>query len=427
MSDAQVGDPADPSKQRHRSSIAWGFVDQGFSSATNFGLSLLAGRLLGPAGLGEVFIGFSAYLLTLGILRRLLTEPLVAASAAGDDNELTRTASHGIALALAAGAASAIGVAFVGLIIPGFVGTGLLLIAPWLLPALVQDYWRNQLFRDRRAAAAAANDGAWLLAMLLAVPLAWEVRTTWAVVCTWGSGALAAMMLGFLQTKVRSPSPAAAWRWWARNGWPFGRWNAGAGIVADVTANASAFVISAILGASALGGIRAAQSVFAPLTLIIPAITLPGLPIMTRALASDPARARRLAWELSGLALAVAASYVAFMVLGGWRLLPVLFGSEFTRFRDLIWPIAAAQTSLAIGLGFVLLIKAQRRGRALLFARMVGATIALGLIWLLASLSGVLGAAWGGAIGSIIGTIVLVTTALRRHSRFGHRTVRPTP
>ena len=45
---------------RPRTQIAWGGVDQGLSSATNLGLSVLAGRFLGEAGLGVAFLGFSA-------------------------------------------------------------------------------------------------------------------------------------------------------------------------------------------------------------------------------------------------------------------------------------------------------------------------------------------------------------------------------
>jgi hypothetical protein len=49
-------------QSRPRNEIAWGVVDQGLSSATNLGISILAGRLLGPAGLGVIFLGFSTYL-----------------------------------------------------------------------------------------------------------------------------------------------------------------------------------------------------------------------------------------------------------------------------------------------------------------------------------------------------------------------------
>ena len=56
-----------------RRNFAWGFASQGASSITNLGLSLLAGRLLGPSSLGAIFVGFSVYLLAMGFLRSLIT------------------------------------------------------------------------------------------------------------------------------------------------------------------------------------------------------------------------------------------------------------------------------------------------------------------------------------------------------------------
>ena len=50
---------------RPRTQIAWGGIDQGLSSATNLGLAVLAGRLLGEAGLGTTFLGFAASLFFL--------------------------------------------------------------------------------------------------------------------------------------------------------------------------------------------------------------------------------------------------------------------------------------------------------------------------------------------------------------------------
>src|ERR687897_566004 len=61
--------------------FVWGFVGQGCSSATNFGLSVMAGQLLGPRGLGIVFIGFVAYQLVLGLQRAVVTQPLIAQTA----------------------------------------------------------------------------------------------------------------------------------------------------------------------------------------------------------------------------------------------------------------------------------------------------------------------------------------------------------
>ena len=62
--------------------LVWGVADQGLSSATNFGLSFLAGRLLGPSGLGVIFLGFSAYLIAFSFVRALVIEPFVVSTAA---------------------------------------------------------------------------------------------------------------------------------------------------------------------------------------------------------------------------------------------------------------------------------------------------------------------------------------------------------
>src|SRR5438132_14378480 len=76
----------------NRIGLGWGLVDQGFSSATNFGLSVLAGRLLGPGGLGTVFIGFAAYLLILEFQHSLLQDPLAITAPAAEDVSPVRSA-----------------------------------------------------------------------------------------------------------------------------------------------------------------------------------------------------------------------------------------------------------------------------------------------------------------------------------------------
>jgi O-antigen/teichoic acid export membrane protein len=396
-----------------RRALGWGFVDQSFSSATNFGLTLIAGRILGPAGLGRVFLGFSVYLVVLSLQRRLLTEPLIAATSSADKEEARTAARLALTMSLMASTAAAIGTAMIGSVVPGFAGRGLVLIAPWLVPALLQDVWRNVLFRDGRGGGAAANDGAWFVVMALMVPLAWTREVDWAVVAAWGAGATGGAIIGFVQTGLMPGPIGRAWRWWRRDALPFGKWNAGAAMVGSLGGNASAFIISAILGAQALGGLRAAQSIFAPLTLIIPAISLPGLPAVARARARGFVPARRLALRLSALALASAGAFVLVLVAGGWRLLPLLFGDEFLQFRELIWPISTAQMFTAAGVGLLLLMKAERRGRTLLLNRAIGTSIALTFVTVFALMYGLVGAAWGTGVGAFASLVVLAWSALR--------------
>jgi O-antigen/teichoic acid export membrane protein len=395
--------------------VVLGFVDQAFSTATNFGLTVLAGRVLGAAGLGEAFIGFSVYLVAMGVQRRLVTDPLVASTAVADDDVRRRTAIHTLTFSLTAAVLVALGATAVGLALPGFAGRGILLFTPWLVPALVQDAMRNVLFRDHRGAAAAVNDGSWLAVMaVLAVP-AWAIGTSWAVVGCWGAGALAAMILGFFQLGMRPRDPRGAWRWWRRDALPFGKWNAGAAFMANIAGTASTFILAAILGAESVGGLRAAQSVFAPLTLVIPAISMPGLPAVSRALREGGFRpARRKALRLSAIAVCVTALYVLTMALGGWRLLPFLFGPRFARYRFLIPPIAVAQLFTAAGVGLLLILKAGQRGRMLLVNRAIGAGSSVVAVGLLAWADGLRGAAWGVAVGAAASLGVLAFGALRQ-------------
>jgi len=89
-----------PLREGDRRGFAWSFVDQGFSSATNFALSVLAGRLLGPTGLGAVALAFSIYTVALVLQRSLLTSILLAFTSALDPTDRAWTARVGLTLSV---------------------------------------------------------------------------------------------------------------------------------------------------------------------------------------------------------------------------------------------------------------------------------------------------------------------------------------
>jgi O-antigen/teichoic acid export membrane protein len=393
----------------------WGFVDQAFSSATNFGLTLLTGRALGPGGLGVVVIGLSGYLLALGLQRALLTTPLVSSSAALSSENRSLAIRRGLTMELLGALGATLILFLLGLLFPGDAGRGFLIIAPWLLPALVQDFWRTVLFQERRARAAAVNDASWAMVMLLTAPLAWMSGTDWAIVGCWGLGALAGALLGFAQTRSRPTPPRPAISWWRARLWPFGRWLGVEGMIYAVTSTATVFLLNGLLGAKSLGGLRAAQTLFAPLSLILPAISLPGLPAITRALAVSPRAALGLASRLSVLVAALAAFYVAAMVLVGGPLITYVFGASFDAFTNLAVPIGTWQLVGALGAGFGLFLTAQQRGRDLLAILVVGSATSIAFVSFLAWTSGVMGAAWGFTIGAVSATAFTVALTLRSY------------
>jgi O-antigen/teichoic acid export membrane protein len=375
-------------------------------------LSLLAGRLLGPSALGAIFVGFSTYLLAMGFLRSLITDPLTAATASLDED--ARRGATGSALKmtllLAATATTLLIVAAVAL--PGMIGQGLFLFVPWLMPALVQDFWRSVLFRDRRGAAGALNDTLWFIGMAMTLPLVLLVRTDWIVVANWGFGALVAATAGFIQCRVRPTSTRISWRWWSTIAWKLGRWLAAETLVYTVASQFVVFVLAWMVGTRSLGGLRAVQTLFGPLTLLAPAIALPGLPALTRVSAESPDRAIRLAVSIGALSVVMTGCYLAIAATFGDELLEQAFGPSFSSFGSLVLPIGVGQILIAGTMGFALLLKAQARGKALLGSRVVGAAVGMILVVTLAFTHGVTGAAWGLAMAGGATSFALVAYSI---------------
>jgi O-antigen/teichoic acid export membrane protein len=404
--------------------FAWGLVDQGFSSATTFGLTVLVGRALGPAGLAAVFIGFTLYLIALTFQRSLITDPLVARSSTLGE-EARALAGRAALAVVVLWAVSATVVTFAAaVLVGGRFGHGMLVVAPWLLAALLQDFWRAVLFRDGRARAAAANDGLWLAAMAISAPFAWGIGGAWAIVGCWGAGALAGGLAGLVQTGYRPLCVRAAIQWWRHDAWLLGRWLGLESVAYNLTTYGTVLLLVAFLGATAYGGLRAIQSVFAPLSLLVPALTLPGLPAVARSLATSSDAARSLAIQISGLVTGLTILYVSLFTLSA-GLLTAVFGERFARFQVIVLPIGLAQIALATAAGFPLLLKVQGRGRALFLSRLTALVLMLTASTALAVTRGLTAVAWGMFAAAVIASGVLAVVTLRPNHEHTSRLSRP--
>ena len=270
--------------------LSAGIIDQGISSATNFGLTVIAGRLLGPSGLGVVFSGSRSICWPLSFQRALITDPLIVVSARMDDEARRQRSRAALAIVLLSGGVLTVVFFAAGALFDGSIGHGMWLFAPWLMLALVQDFWRALLFNDSRGSAAACNDGVWLLVMLITLPLAWSSHSEIAIVATWGLGASAGGLFGFWQTKLFPSGLSGAFRSWREEVMGFARWLAIENAVISLQNQGMILVLAEILGSRDIGGLRAVDSVFAPMTLLGEAFGLPGLPLLARSLGVSFAR-----------------------------------------------------------------------------------------------------------------------------------------
>ena len=400
--------------QAHGSrTFAWGFVAQSLSSATSLSLTLMAGRLLGPAGLGVIFVGFSSYLVVLGLLRALVVDPMIAISSgqgAAERLGVDRFAFTIVGLIACAGTAVLLAV---GSSASTDLARGLFLFGPWIVPALTQDFLRSLLFRDGNEHIATVLDAVWLGTMLCLVPFVLWIRTDWAVVGSWGVGALAAAVVGLTLVHIHPQQPSAALRWWSATVSSLGRWLVGASMVSIVCSYGAVMLLAVVLGATQLGGLRAVLSAMTPLSLIVPAISLPGLPALARASARSGVEARKLAWQLGIVASLIAAAYVLLFGLAP-GLLGLLFGDSFSGYASLVWPLGLGQVAAALAIGFVILLKAEQRGRVFFATRSLASLASLLFPILLAIAYGLTGAAWGIGIASA-GAAFLTITIARGH------------
>jgi O-antigen/teichoic acid export membrane protein len=397
---------------RPRSQIAWGGIDQAFSSGTNLGLSVLAGRFLGEAGLGVAFLGFAASMLTLSIVRGFVTAPFVVATAVLEPEERKDATRHCMTLVVSAALVVAVLMFGIGLVAPDPLGQSLVVFAPWAMALIVQDLWRSTLFRDDRGKGAALNDGVWAIVMLCMVPLVWWHPHVWSVAAAWGGGAAGGAIFGFWQVKLRPSRLTDAVAWWKRDLRRLGTWMAAQSVLFAIGSQVTIIVLAALLTKSELGGMRSIQVVFAPMTLIGEALHYPGVPIMTRALASSLAEARRWAWRLGAGAVVLIGLYLAVVLPFGNEILSKVFRPEFTKFTPLILPTALAQFVWGSSIGFLILLKADRRVQATVANILANTTATFVLAPFLAARYGVLGAAWGLAFGTACGAIASVTFGL---------------
>ncbi|HMK62475.1 MAG TPA: hypothetical protein VK386_02555 [Acidimicrobiales bacterium] len=377
-------------------------VDQGFSSASNFGVGVAVARIAGPAGLGGFSLAYACWLFLAAQHRSLVTDPMAI-----ENDVVHREASSKLRAGLAAElilAITAAGVlALVGasliLVHQHIFGLSMLTVAPWLPFLVVQDYWRWIGFMQRRPGKALANDTVFncVQAAGFAAVAMGGVHSVVVVISSWGIGAAAGAVFGLRQFAVRPTLRGGITLLGAR--WHMSKWLAGNSLTGWGSTQAGGLLASFILGPVGLGGLRAAQTLVAgPTFVLVQAGGSVGLPEASRALSERgwPGLRRVALFVTGGGLLGIGVVGVLVMIMGG-PLLRFVYGPDFARYWAAADLIAVAYLFTAIGLGPVLILKASRRTRDLFRVQVITMVAALSSVTVLALRYGVAGAA-GSAI-----------------------------
>ena len=374
------------------------FLDQMVSSVTNFTTGVAVARLSGAAQFGEYMLVLLIWIVIVGVHRRLVTEPMTVAS--GDADMQPAVIAGGLGAEIVLGIVGSVTVAAAGLVTiatGAHIGVTMLALSPWLVPLLIQDYWRATAFQRRRPDLALINDVAFAVVQVAGIVvfamLGW--RTPGYMIAAWGAGAVAGALLGF------SWFPTVG-RW--REGWrllchlwPMSRWLLSDFVTAFASQQAYVAFAALILSKVEYGGFRAAASLMGPTIVILLAAGNIGLPEAARRVDSmDLTALRVFARRLTLGTMCCVAAYGLALAVAARPILRGLYGSDFARFAPLAVLAAVQYVVMVAAYGQGIALKATGAIRRLWRVRLVIAVASLTSLVLFVQWFGYLGAGWAG-------------------------------
>ena len=388
----------------------WALIDQVLSSGTNFLPSLVLARVLGPNGYGTFSIVFLAWFLTLSVIRSAFIVPYTLVASSLEPSEWREFTSRASGIVVSTGVVATALFAIAGFVVGASseLGRALLAIAV-LAPGLaLQEFWRAASFSALRARTAAANDCYWALGQTVAfafVLLTTRVTAAESLIA-WGAGACLAAALGALQLSVRPRIDYMTFqsaRKWAR----VGTWFTSSSAMFSLGLFGVAAIVSEEVGNRGLGLFRMVQgNLFGPVQLVIIGAESVFLPYLVRSMRSAQSTGVRAAIRYSVAIAAAVAMYGAVLQIFAHDLLVSVFGSAFAPAAILVLPMLIAFVLDAAGDGAAALLRVQARGGSLLVMQIAAGAARIVAVLILIREYGLLGAAWGLAIGSAVGTIL---------------------
>jgi O-antigen/teichoic acid export membrane protein len=393
-------------------------IDQGMSSLGNFVVGVAVARVAGVAALGEYSLAFATWLIVAGLHRSLVTDPMAI------ENDVNHAdAAHHIRVGLAAelllGLASAGVFGLVGLILLGLgqhsFGIAFVTFAPFLPALVVQDYWRWIAFMKAKPAKALTNDTLFDIVQTLAfIVLIFVVhRSSVIAIGAWGVGALAGALFGLRQFSVRPTLNGGLER--LRHRWSLSKWLVANSVAGMGALQAGTVLSAAILGPIGVGGFRAANSLPAgPTAVLVQAGGSIGLPEAARALKERGWPGLRRVQRVINLAgiLSVGPITIA-VLLFSKQLLVLVYGHPFEKYWSSADILAVMYLVSTFRLGAVLCLKTAKLLRMLYHTGLVQLVASIGATAVLAPLFGVVGA----AEGSLVSTVIVTAMQLILHWR----------
>jgi O-antigen/teichoic acid export membrane protein len=391
--------------------VAWPGMAQAANALSNLLLTVSVARVSSAGSFGGFALSYGIFAFVLSICQALVAETLLVTNTRSNDDEAKK------AIGAAAGVSALIGAAS---------GSALLIAGLWWQPGnshaavwlglvmpfvLVQDTLRQAMIGRRRARPAALNDATWLvMQLLLLVTFSLGAPLTDAkAFMAWGAPAVGVAILACVQTRAM-PHVTRGIRW-LRQYVSLATSYAGESLVVAGSAQATLFVVGLFGGLPGVGALRAAQTIFGPLSVAFVWLRTVGLTEAGR----SPDK-RRVFRYISMISIAGgtigSVATVAFIAMpnhvGSW-----LFGSTWPAAMALLLPIGIQKAAIGVSTGSFVGLRVSRQLRTSFLAR-----ASFGIAQLLggslgAFRGGAAGCAWGLASASALECVILRYTAAR--------------
>ncbi|WP_146396907.1 lipopolysaccharide biosynthesis protein [Pseudobythopirellula maris] len=245
----------------------WVLADQAVVSLANFAAAVVVGRLAGQEQLGLYALGYSAYVVMMGLAKAMVWTPYTTRSPHLETDERRRfaasvTAHLGLIAAAAMAAILALGAVLYALAPEAPYGPLFLVLAPCCAAMLLKEHVRRICLAELRVAEVFAVDAllALLQVALLAVLVVAGVVSAAAAFVAIGAASLAAVLWLVVRSKrfdYAAAKPLADWR---RN-WDFSRWLTGSALAALIGTQGYRWALPVITSLAELGRFGMAQSV----------------------------------------------------------------------------------------------------------------------------------------------------------------------
>ena len=376
-------------------------VDQALSSLTNFALAIVVVRSVSRQDFGAFSIVFSAYLLSAGLGRAVASSPLAIRYSGTGERQLVGAVQRSAGTALALGVAVACVMCVVALLCPAILRTPLLVLAAATPGLLLQDCWRYSFVVQGRPASAVINDGVWTLLQFLgfASLLVTGHGSTASLLAVWGAAGTGAGLVGIAQAGA-VPLPLR-WRSWFLDHRRLALPLSVEAILLLGANQLSLIAVSAIVGLADAGSMRAAATLFSPLSSLFVGALFVAVPEAVRLRGIRPTRVRRLIAVVSAATTGVTAFWTAIAVAvalaGGRRLL----GDSTAGARSLFTPTALQFAGSAAGVGPQVGLRAFAAANTILLCQVQYAAMLLVASVAGAAIGGIQGAAYGGAFATL--------------------------